>query len=82
MIQDAIALSYRSAKRLVIAVVGSSLLLLGVVMLVLPGPGLLVIPIGLAVLALEFLWARNLLHKVRRGISDVSRRGRMRRNGR
>jgi tellurite resistance protein TerC len=51
--------------------------LLGIAFLVLPGPGLLVIPLGLAVLAIEFLWARDLLHKVRRGISEVSRRRRM-----
>lgn len=77
MIEKTLSLSYRSAKKVVIAVVGSTLLLLGIAFLVLPGPGLLVIPLGLAVLAIEFLWARDLLHKVRRGISEVSRRRRM-----
>ena len=77
MIEKTLSFSYRSAKKVVIAVVGSTLLLLGIAFLVLPGAGLLVIPLGLAVLAIEFLWARDLLHKVRRGISEVSRRRRM-----
>ena len=77
MIEKTLSFGYRSAKKVVIAVVGSTLLLLGIAFLVLPGPGLLGIPLGLAVLAIEFLWARDLLHKVRRGISEVSRRRRM-----
>ncbi len=77
MIEKTIALSYRSARKLVIAGVGSSLLLLGLAFLVLPGPALLVIPLGLAILAIEFLWARDLLRKLRRGISDLSRRRRI-----
>lgn len=55
----------RQAKRLVISVLGVSLLVIGIAMIVLPGPAIIVIPAGLAVLATEFLWARNLLHKVR-----------------
>lgn len=55
----------RQAKRLVITVLGVSLLVIGTAMIVLPGPAIIVIPAGLAVLATEFLWARNLLHKVR-----------------
>jgi tellurite resistance protein TerC len=44
-------------------VAGVIVLLAGVAMLVLPGPALVVIPIGLAMLALEFAWAENLLEK-------------------
>lgn len=51
----------RQAKRLVIAVVGFTLLLAGVAMLVTPGPGWVVIFLGLSVLAAEFVWARRLL---------------------
>lgn len=39
--------------------VGGLLLALGLVMLVLPGPGLLIIPLGIAVLAVEFRGARR-----------------------
>jgi uncharacterized protein (TIGR02611 family) len=55
----------RHARRVVIFVIGSTVVLIGVVMLVTPGPALLVIPLGLAILAIEFAWARHLLHRVR-----------------
>jgi tellurite resistance protein TerC len=55
----------RRAKRLIIAVVGFTVLLIGVALLVLPGPALLVIPVGLAILATEFMWARRLLARVK-----------------
>jgi tellurite resistance protein TerC len=53
------------AKRLVILVVGMTVLLIGIAMIVLPGPGLVVIPIGLAILATEFAWARRWLRAMR-----------------
>jgi uncharacterized protein (TIGR02611 family) len=49
--------------RLVFAVAGFTVLLAGLAMLVLPGPGLLVIVIGLAILALEFAWAERMLER-------------------
>ena len=49
--------------RALFAVVGFTLLLGGVAMLVLPGPALAVIPIALAILALEFKWADDLLER-------------------
>lgn len=51
--------------RLAVAVLGSLLLLAGAALLVLPGPGLLVIAAGLAVLASRFAWAARLLERVR-----------------
>jgi tellurite resistance protein TerC len=58
----------QQAKRAIVAVVGFTVLLAGVAMLVLPGPAFIVIPLGLAILATEFLWARNLLRKVKEKI--------------
>ena len=52
-------------RRIVIAVVGGTVLLIGIVMIVLPLPSILVIPAGLAILAIEFAWARHLLKKFR-----------------
>ncbi len=63
-------MTYKLARRIVITVVGLTVLLLGAVMLVTPGPGLLVIPLGLAILSLEFAWARYWLSKLRDGISN------------
>lgn len=47
------------------AVVGSTVLALGVAMLVLPGPAVVVIPIGLGILATEFVWARRYVRRMR-----------------
>ena len=55
----------RQAKRLIILVFGSTVLLIGIALLVLPGPGFVIIPIGLAILATEFAWARRLLQRVK-----------------
>jgi uncharacterized protein (TIGR02611 family) len=44
---------------------GFTLLLIGVIMLVTPGPGWLVILGGLAMLAAEFVWARRLLDRLK-----------------
>ena len=55
----------RSSRALAITVVGFSVLAAGIAMMVLPGPGLLVIMVGLAILAREFVWAERLLIKAR-----------------
>ncbi len=52
-------------RRIAVAVVGGAVLLFGIVMIVLPGPAILVIPLGLGILALEFAWARVWLAKFR-----------------
>ena len=62
-------LTYKVARRIAIGVTGGTILLLGVVMLVTPGPALVVIPVGLAILGLEFAWARLWLKKIRQSIS-------------
>ena len=49
--------------RVVVAIFGFLVVLAGLAMLVLPGPGLLVIAIGLGILALEFVWAERLLER-------------------
>jgi len=52
-------------KRFFKIVIGFTLLLLGVVMLVTPGPGWVAIGFGLALLAAEFVWARRLLDRIK-----------------
>ncbi len=79
MIRRAVHLTYKTAKRIVIAVVGSSVLLIGMIMIVTPGPAFVVIPIGLAILAVEFVWARRWLQKLR---EMISRKGAEQRAGR
>jgi uncharacterized protein (TIGR02611 family) len=57
--------SFNHLKRAVVAVIGFTVLLVGLAMIVLPGPAIVVIPLGLAILGTEFLWARRLLTKAR-----------------
>ncbi len=57
---------FRQAKRIIVLVIGSTVLLIGVALLVLPGPAFVIIPVGLAILATEFAWARRLLNRLKR----------------
>jgi hypothetical protein len=67
-------IGYRAARRIVVAVVGGTVVLIGVAMLVLPGPALVVIPVGLAILSIEFAWARHWLRKVKEAASQAAAR--------
>ena len=70
MIKRIAHVTYKAARRIVVAVVGATVLVIGVVMLVTPGPGLVFIPLGLAILSIEFAWARYWLRRLREGISN------------
>lgn len=59
----------RKARQLVVAVVGATVVLIGVIMIFTPGPAVVVIPLGLGILATEFVWARSLLHRVKNYIA-------------
>jgi len=48
---------------MIVAVFGGTVLLIGLVLVVFPGPAVVVIPLGLAILATEFVWARRWLQK-------------------
>jgi uncharacterized protein (TIGR02611 family) len=60
--RDEHALRSRS-YRAVFVIAGFVVLAAGLAMLVLPGPAFVVIPIGLAILSLEFAWAERLLER-------------------
>lgn len=55
----------KQIRRLIILIIGSTVLLIGLVLIVLPGPAFIVIPLGLAILGTEFLWARRILNKLK-----------------
>ena len=57
--------SLQQAKRFLTILFGFTLLILGVAMLALPGPGLVTIVLGLGILAAEYVWARRLLDRVK-----------------
>ncbi|MBA3962239.1 MAG: PGPGW domain-containing protein [Chthoniobacterales bacterium] len=48
-------------RKTLVALLGGLILLVGLVLIVLPGPAFLVLPLGLAILASEFVWARGLV---------------------
>jgi len=63
----------KQAKRLIIIVVGFTILLLGVAMILLPGPAFIMIPLGLGILATEFVWARTLLNKFKEKLGRITK---------
>jgi tellurite resistance protein TerC len=65
---------FRQVRKLVVAVLGISVLLVGIVMLVAPGPAVVVIPCGLAILATEFVWAKRLLNYTRKHAGQIADR--------
>jgi uncharacterized protein (TIGR02611 family) len=65
--------TYRIAKRIAIGIVGGSVLVVGILMIVLPGPAFVVIPVGLGILSLEFAWARIWLKKARAKAEAMAR---------
>jgi tellurite resistance protein TerC len=70
VIHKTVHLTYKAARRIAVAVVGGTVVLLGIIMIVTPGPALVVIPIGLAILSAEFAWARHWLRRLRESISN------------
>ena len=52
-------------KRIVVTVIGFTVLGIGIVLIVFPGPAFIVIPIGLAILATEYVWAKKLFDRMK-----------------
>jgi uncharacterized protein (TIGR02611 family) len=66
-IKAAVSLKDLSAplRKLIVAVIGGTIVLIGVAMILLPGPAFIVIPVGLGILATEFAWARRAVRRAR-----------------
>jgi uncharacterized protein (TIGR02611 family) len=61
----------QQAKRLIKIVIGFTVLLVGFIMLVTPGPGMAAIIGGLAILATEFVWAKRLMNRFKDGANHL-----------
>lgn len=61
----------KQAKRLIKVVIGFTVLLLGLIMLVTPGPGIVTIVLGLAILGTEFVWAKKLMKRFEKEAVNV-----------
>jgi tellurite resistance protein TerC len=68
---------FKTLRKVLVAVVGGTVVFIGLVMIVTPGPALLIIPAGLAILATEFVFARRLLKKAKEGARAVGERAGM-----
>ena len=56
---------YKTARRVVIFMIGMTILLFGILLIFIPGPAIIVIPLGLLILATEFIWAKKILDKMK-----------------
>ena len=76
---DTLKFIVRSGWRIVVLVVGLVVTVAGLVMMVTPGPGLLLIVAGLGILATEFAWAQRIRDKAvataKSGARRITRRG-------
>jgi tellurite resistance protein TerC len=76
---------FRWGKRIVIGIVGGAVLFAGLLMIVLPGPAVVVIPIGLGILSLEFerprIWLIQMRRRAARMIVKLRQRWRQRFGG-
>ena len=64
-------MTLKKIKRIIIAVIGFTVLAIGIFMIVLPGPAFIIIPVGLSILATEFIWAKKLLGKMKSGVKKT-----------
>jgi len=58
-------------KRIVVTVIGFIVLIIGILLIVFPGPAFIVIPIGLAILATEYEWAKKVFVKIKKRVQKV-----------
>ena len=71
MWKDNLNQAYKTARKIVIAVVGVTVVLIGVMLILTPGPAFVVVPAGLAILGMEFAWARRWLQTLRDRAASV-----------
>ncbi|MDA0213848.1 MAG: rhodanese-like domain-containing protein [Planctomycetota bacterium] len=66
--------SFVKARKIAVLLIGGAVTIIGIVMIVLPGPAFIVIPAGLGILALEFGWARRWLSQAKAWISAAAQK--------
>ena len=71
--KDIISFIGRSSKRIAVTVVGAGVVAAGLAMLVLPGPGILVVAVGFAILGSEYAWAASAFEKTKRRAEHAGR---------
>jgi len=56
-------------RKTTVAIIGSGFILVGIALIFLPGPAFIIIPLGIAILALEFDWAKRVLRWMKKKLS-------------
>ncbi len=64
-------ITYKLIRRITIFLIGTTVVIIGIIMFVTPGPAIVVIPAGLAILSLEFAWAKHWLKVMQDKTKDV-----------
>jgi len=66
--------SLKQLKKIIIGIIGGTIVLIGLVMIVLPGPAFIVIPLGLSILATEFIWAKKMIEKFKEQFEKLKKK--------
>jgi len=74
VVKETLRASYTTGRKIVVGIIGFTVLLVGFALLVLPGPAFIVIPLGLGILAAEFTWARRWLQRLKDESSRILHR--------
>lgn len=61
----------KQLKKVTVAIIGFTVLIIGLLMIVLPGPAFILIPVGLSILATEFIWAKKLKDRLKEKIEKI-----------
>ncbi len=64
----------KQLKRVIIGIIGFTILIIGIAMIALPGPAFIIIPAGLSILATEFLWAKKIVQKFKEKFEQLKKK--------
>lgn len=70
-LEEIATLTVQIVNKILIILIGSSVILIGIPLLVLPGPGILTIVLGLTILGTQFIWARKLVKRVKEEAHNI-----------
>jgi len=65
------SITHQWARRIAVTVIGGTVCLIGLALVVLPGPAFIVLPIGLGILGIEYAWARRWLARAKEAANGV-----------
>jgi uncharacterized protein (TIGR02611 family) len=63
--------TYKTIRKTVVFIAGVIVIIAGIILLVIPGPGLLTIAVGLVILSSEFEWAERHQKNIKKRIQDA-----------